>query len=212
MLFLSVLTYVNSKYFRINVLSQTTLLLLSLTLLIYLVFGLSSLADLRYSFLEQDQANYFPRTVQNSYTRYISFVFLIPALVSAYSYRKLALFDKLKSMHFDIALNIVMLWMLSSELQNILALNGVSQTDKLGISILWGVYSLLLIVIGIWKNLKHLRIAAIALFGATLVKLFIYDLSQLSTISKTILFVSLGLLLLIISFLYNKYKGIIVEK
>ena len=212
MLFLSVLTYVNSKYFRINVLSQTTLLLLSLTLLIYLVFGLSSLADLRYSFLEQDQANYFPRTVQNSYTRYISYVFLIPALVSAYSYRKFALFDKLKSMHFDIALNIVMLWMLSSELQNILALNGVSQTDKLGISILWGVYSLLLIVIGIWKNLKHLRIAAIALFGATLVKLFIYDLSQLSTISKTILFVSLGLLLLIISFLYNKYKGIIVEK
>jgi hypothetical protein len=176
------------------------------------VFGLSSLADLRYSFLEQDQANYFPRTVQNSYTRYISYVFLIPALISAYSYRRIALFDKLKSLHFDVTLNIVLLWMLSSELQNILALNGIAQTDKLGISILWGVYSLLLIVIGIWKNLKHLRIAAIALFGATLVKLFIYDLSQLSTISKTILFVSLGLLLLIISFLYNKYKGIIVEK
>jgi hypothetical protein len=176
------------------------------------VFGLSSLADLRYSFLEQDQANYFPRTVQNSYTRYISYLFLIPALISAYSYRRIALFDKLKSLHFDVTLNIVLLWMLSSELQNILALNGIAQTDKLGISILWGVYSLLLIVIGIWKNLKHLRIAAIVLFGATLVKLFIYDLSQLSTISKTILFVSLGLLLLIISFLYNKYKGIIVEK
>ncbi|MFZ4582959.1 MAG: DUF2339 domain-containing protein, partial [Paludibacter sp.] len=190
MLFLSVLTYINSKYFRINVLSQITLILLCLTLLFYLVFGLSSLADLRNSFLDQDQANYFPRTVQNSYIRYISFVFLIPALVSAYSYRSSVLFDKLNRMHFDVALNIVMLWMLSSELQNILALNGVTQTDKLGISILWGVYSLLLIVVGIWKNLKHLRIAAIALFGATLVKLFIYDLSQLSTISKTILFVS----------------------
>lgn len=212
MLFLSVLTFVNSKYFKINILSQITLLMLSFTLLIYLVFGLSSLADLRNSFLDQNQANYFPRTVQNSYTRYISYVFLIPAIVSAYSHRKIILFDKLKSLHFDVALNIVLLWILSSELQNILTLNDVAQTDKLAISILWGIYSLLLIVVGIWKNLKYLRVAAIVLFGVTLVKLFIYDLSQLSTISKTILFVSLGILLLIISFLYNKYKNIIVEK
>jgi uncharacterized membrane protein len=51
-----------------------------------------------------------------------------------------------------------------------------------------------------------------ALFGITLVKLFFYDIASLNTISKTIVFVSLGILLLIISFLYNKYKHIITEE
>ncbi|WP_205944086.1 DUF2339 domain-containing protein [Pedobacter sp. HDW13] len=61
------------------------------------------------------------------------------------------------------------------------------------------------------KNKKHLRIGAMVLFGITLIKLFVYDIAYLSTISKTIVFVSLGILLLIISFLYNKYKHLIID-
>jgi uncharacterized membrane protein len=70
---------------------------------------------------------------------------------------------------------------------------------------------LILIGLGIWKKKKYLRIGAIALFGITLYKLFFYDISDLDTIAKTIVFVSLGALLLIISFLYNKYKQIISD-
>tara|TARA_R110000765_G_scaffold229451_4_gene332951 strand:+ start:157 stop:405 length:249 start_codon:yes stop_codon:yes gene_type:complete len=70
---------------------------------------------------------------------------------------------------------------------------------------LWGTYSLLLVIIGIWKRKKYLRIGGISLFGITLIKLFFYDIADLDTISKTIVLVSLGLLLLVISFLYNKY-------
>ena len=92
---------------------------------------------------------------------------------------------------------------------NLLDLSGSDQTYKLGLSILWGAYSLLLIILGIWKNKKHMRIAAIILFGVTLLKLFLYDISQLNTMAKTIVFISLGILLLVISFLYNKYKNII---
>lgn len=77
---------------------------------------------------------------------------------------------------------------------------------------MWGIYSLGLISFGIWKKQKHLRIFAIVLFGITLVKLFLYDISHLDTIAKTIVFVSLGILLLIISFLYNKYKNIISDE
>ena len=47
---------------------------------------------------------------------------------------------------------------------------------------------------------------AMVLFGVTLLKLFLYDIASMNTITKTIVFVSLGILLLIISFLYNKYK------
>jgi uncharacterized membrane protein len=85
------------------------------------------------------------------------------------------------------------------------------QSYKLGLSILWGIYSLFLIGFGIWKKNKPMRIGAIALFGITLIKLFFYDISHLNTIAKTIVFVSLGILLLIISFLYNKYKQLISD-
>ena len=82
---------------------------------------------------------------------------------------------------------------------------GYTQSYKLGLSILWGVYSLLIVAFWIWKKKKYLRIAAIALFSITLIKLFFYDVTHLETVPKTILFISLGILLLIISFLYNKF-------
>ena len=113
---------------------------------------------------------------------------------------------------FDFLLYTSILWIASSELINLMDIAESTQSYKLGLSILWGVYALLLIVLGIWKKKKHLRLGAMALFAITLIKLFFYDLSQLDTISKTILFVSLGILLLIISFLYNKYKHIISEE
>jgi len=70
---------------------------------------------------------------------------------------------------------------------------------------------LFLIVLGIWKKKKYLRIGAIALFSLTLIKLFFYDIVHLETLSKTVVFVSLGILLLIISFLYNKFKNSISD-
>ena len=70
----------------------------------------------------------------------------------------------------------------------------------------------MLIVLGIIKKKKHLRIGAIVLFAVTLIKLFFYDIADLDTISKTVIFITLGVLLLIISFLYNKYKNLIFDK
>jgi uncharacterized membrane protein len=103
-------------------------------------------------------------------------------------------------------------WILSSELIHWMHMTNASESYKLGLSVLWGTYSLFLIAIGIWKKNKPLRIGAIVLFGITLLKLFIYDISHLSTIAKTVVFVSLGVLLLVIPFLYNKYKHIISDE
>ena len=100
---------------------------------------------------------------------------------------------------------------LSSELINILDLTHTSGSYKLALSILWGVFCLFLISMGLAQNKKFLRISAMVLFGITLLKLFFYDIAYLSTIAKTIVFVSLGVLLLIISFLYNKYKHLIID-
>ena len=107
---------------------------------------------------------------------------------------------------FDLVLATTTVWVLTSELLQWLDLAGVSDSYKLWVSILWGVYALALIGLGIWKKKRHLRIAAIALFSLTLVKLFVYDIAHLNTLSKTLVFVSLGVILLIVSFLYNRYK------
>ncbi|MBK7707288.1 MAG: DUF2339 domain-containing protein [Acidobacteria bacterium] len=53
--------------------------------------------------------------------------------------------------------------------------------------------------------------APLALFAITLAKLFFYDLADLGTISKTIVFVSLGILLLIVAYLYNRFRDVIFK-
>jgi uncharacterized membrane protein len=67
----------------------------------------------------------------------------------------------------------------------------------------------MLIILGIWKKKKYLRIGSIILFGITLLKIFLYDLSDLDTISKTIVFIVMGSLMLIVSFLYIKYRSVL---
>ena len=47
---------------------------------------------------------------------------------------------------------------------------------------------------------------AIILFGVILVKLFIYNISSMNKLTKTIVFIYLGVLLFI-SYLFNKYKS-----
>jgi uncharacterized membrane protein len=143
--------------------------------------------------------------------RYISFVFLAVMLFAVYRYvhQDFLGTDLLKE--FDLLLHITILTIASNELINWMDLFRSEQSYKLGLSILFGVYALFLIALGIWKKKLHLRIGAIVLFSATLIKLFFYDLTSLNTISKTIVFVVLGILLLVISFLYTKYKKKIFE-
>lgn len=90
--------------------------------------------------------------------------------------------------------------------------NGNDEQYKLGLTILWGVYALMLIVWGIYKKQKHFRLAAIALFVITLVKLFMYDLAESGTITKTVSFISLGAILLLVSYLYHRYKEVLFGK
>ncbi|MFL5746039.1 MAG: DUF2339 domain-containing protein [Niastella sp.] len=105
----------------------------------------------------------------------------------------------------------VVLALISAEYLCWTSFSGAGKQYKLGLSIVWGVYALMLIVLGIQKKQKHLRLAAIALFMVTLIKLFFYDLAGAGTITKTVSFISLGVLLLVVSFLYNKYKEVLFD-
>jgi uncharacterized membrane protein len=71
-------------------------------------------------------------------------------------------------------------------------------------SALWMAYGALLMVIGFWRRSAFVRWQALVLIAATTVKVFVYDVSQLDRIYRILSFVVLGVLLLAISFVYQR--------
>ncbi len=212
LLFLSVLTFINIHKLKSRVLGIVTLILSILAGFLFLTTGLYALSELRENYLSGALAEFYTVSTFTITVRYVCFAFLALLL---FMVRKLTLAPFMRinfNVPFGLLLHTAVLWIASSELIHWMDMSGSDQSYKLGLSILWGSYSLFLIILGLWKKKKYLRISAIVLFGVTLVKLFFYDIASLSTIAKTIVFVSLGVLLLIISFLYNKYKHIITEE
>lgn len=211
MVFLAALSFVNFRKLKNQQLGLINLGLNALAAIIFLTQGLWALSELRESFLEQSTVQYFERGSFKIIIRYISFTCAASMILASYYYTLKGFIKQNFKKQFDSVLHIVILWVASSELIHWLDIAGSAESYKLGLSILWGVYALLLIILGIWKRKKYLRIGAIILFTAALAKLFTYDIAHLTTIAKTIVFVSLGVLLLIISFLYNKYKNTIFD-
>ncbi|OYD08886.1 DUF2339 domain-containing protein [Paludifilum halophilum] len=85
-------------------------------------------------------------------------------------------------------------------------LRALSNMQRLTLSGVWLFYSLALMGAGIWKKLQILRWMSILLFGMTILKIFIFDLSFLDTLYRIFSFIGLGLVLLGVSYLYQKYK------
>jgi hypothetical protein len=81
---------------------------------------------------------------------------------------------------------------------------------QLFLSSAWLVYSILLMAYGIWRRTRLLRIMAIALFGVAILKIFIYDLSFLDTLYRIFSFLGLGVILLAVSYLYQRYRVVIL--
>lgn len=212
LLFLSLLSLANIKRLKNKYLGLVNMWFNAFVILVFLVEGLIVLSELGVSYINQTLAEYYPTNGFYIGIRYISYSFVGITLYSVYRYTIQPFIPQNSKdlvTAFDCLLYITLIWIASSELIIWLDIMKVSESSRLGLSILWGSYAVVIIVLGIWKKKKHLRIGAIALFGITLLKLFFYDIRDLDTISKTIVFVSLGVLLLIISFLYNKYKNII---
>ena len=211
MFFIAALAFVNIAKIKSRLFGVVTLTLQLISTLMFLAAGLFILSELREAYLFQniDDTDFDGNFEIGPFfigIRYVAIAFFGVLLFSIYKLTR-APFMKIDfKVPFEILMHTSILWIISSELLNWMDIAGSNQSYKLGLSILWGVYSLFLIGLGIWKKKTYLRIAGIGLFAITLVKLFFYDIASLNTISKTIVFVSLGILLLIISFLYNKYK------
>jgi uncharacterized membrane protein len=79
--------------------------------------------------------------------------------------------------------------------------------EGLTVTLLWLLTAVALFSWGVIKRSPPARMAAIILMGTTLLKLVAIDTLTFSTVQKVISYIVLGILLLVVSFLYQKYKG-----
>jgi uncharacterized membrane protein len=63
-----------------------------------------------------------------------------------------------------------------------------------------------LIVIGLQRRYAPIRYVAMLVFGATIVKVFAFDMAQLERIYRVSSVIGLGLLLLLTSYLYSRSR------
>jgi uncharacterized membrane protein len=81
---------------------------------------------------------------------------------------------------------------------------------KAGLSILWGLCSFAMMWIGMKNQFRTLRVISLSLFTITIIKLFIFDIQNIPPGGKIAAFILLGILLLIVSFMYQRLKKIIM--
>jgi uncharacterized membrane protein len=71
-------------------------------------------------------------------------------------------------------------------------------------SALWMGYGAMLMLIGFWRRSAFVRWQALLLIAVTILKVFVYDVSQLDRGYRIVSFIVLGVLLLAISFVYQR--------
>jgi hypothetical protein len=207
--FVSLALFLNLKKFKNKTLALVTSIAAVFVLGIFLLIGLYGLGELKNAYLFNIQGEYYVQPKSLIFLRYISYALVAALIFGLYQTIQTFFNEKEYKKWFEVGFSGTILWLIASEMVNWLEIMRYDDIYKLAISILFGVFALGLIAYGIKKGKRHLRIAAIVLFAATLLKLFLYDMADMGTISKTIAMISLGVLLLVISFLYNKFKDII---
>ena len=207
MAFLAAVGLANLRKVRSKVLAFANIGFGFFGLMIFFTAGMGFLYVLQESYMSDASV----AGLMNIVIRYISYAIAASLLYVYFEYSRSELLSgvSFRNVAFEVILCATIFILGSCELINLMEQLHVRDADRLGLSILWGVYALALIAVGIAQHKKRSRVAAIVLLAVTLIKLFLYDVADLATIPKTILFISLGLLMLLVSFLYNKYVDVI---
>jgi hypothetical protein len=216
MIYFVLMAFINTKKIRSYSLAWMNIVLSVAILFFFITFGCQTLNQIQDSNLHPTKALALFNSGFSAYIRYFCFAGGFFMIFSIHQYFKETFIQPAilnLRVFFDLILHLFLFAIMSYQLEHYyFEYTGNPEAGNLSLSILWGIYSLGLIILGIAKRQKHLRIMAIVLFSITLIKLFLIDIARLDTIAKTIVFVSLGILLLIISFLYNKYKNFLLDE
>ena len=74
-----------------------------------------------------------------------------------------------------------------------------------GFSVLWSLFAVGLILLGVWMRRKIYRVSAISLLIVTVLKVLVYDTAEVSTPYRILSCLVLGAILVAVSFLYYRF-------
>jgi len=83
-------------------------------------------------------------------------------------------------------------------------LRALTRARDFTFSALWMVYGAVLMAIGFWRRSAFIRWQALVLIAVTIIKVFVYDVSELDRAYRILSFIVLGVILLAISFVYQR--------
>lgn len=104
------------------------------------------------------------------------------------------------------------MWLLTQETwYSVGVVHGDERMAQMLISLEWTLLGVVLLLGGIWRDSRAVRLSGLTVLGLTLCKVFLMDLSFLDTPLRVLSFGGLGLSLILISWLYTRY-GVGQEK
>lgn len=209
LLFLALLKVSNIFYQKQKTLFILHQVLLGGAVFLFLFVGLSALYYLDSQYLHPTYPEVYPAQSGWITIRYVLFGSFAALLFTEWLYVKKAFVGNDLKNVLTFIFHFLVLVVVSHEMLHWSRITGTPKIDKYGLSLFWGLYALFLVGYGIWKSKKAFRIAGIVVLGVTLIKLFFYDIANLGNIIRILLFLAIGALMLLISFLYNKYKDTI---
>ena len=108
-----------------------------------------------------------------------------------------------RSLHTEYAIVSTLTWLTLTRLL-LITFNEVNFSTAFSLSL--GIAAFILMCIGMRYHSKEIRIVSLAEFGIIIGKLILNDVWAMPALGKIIVFISLGAILLILSFLYQKLK------
>jgi len=150
---------------------------------------------------------------------WISAIFILLILYKLITTCRINMQDHIKPVSWALATAIVLFLSLEVCLvSNFLFYSPANSIDhietiyiKTTLPVLWGISSFALMWLGMRYKTRVLRIISLTLFSITLIKLFVFDIENIPAAGKIAAFFCLGVLLLIISFMYQKVKKVIAD-
>ncbi len=205
MCFIMIGYYLVQSKINVSKLHFITLIISRIIIVLSLTYGLYSLSELRKYYLFPEKNEYFLVSQFALWFRYIFLAVFLLFIYKTYQVGKKILQAKSLQIIQYIVLPIIYIWLISSEFLHWFDIFGFTTAYKL-ISIIWALFAIAIIFFGLKNEIKLLRWLGMIFLVFIILKLFLYDLATQTTIFKTILFISIGLLILLISYFYNRFN------
>ncbi len=157
---------------------------------------------------------------------WVKMIIIVLLYLSAYGYRRyrqMLSSDERRMMHILVVVaNIVTITVISQEISTYInslkslvpttrnyydqAYGARYQVNNVAISIFWLLYAVAALIVGMAKKIRVMRLLALTLFFASIIKIVLYDLAGAEAIYRIVSFIVLGIVLIFASYLYAAHK------